>query len=252
MKTFGNLHLGYALRWLALAGAVTLIHAQAHGQEARPATKGAAAKSTPAPGNSAASRPVDSRGSAQSELEALIKAAKSEGELTFYSASVTAPIAAAAFIKKYGIKTQYVRLASTQIEQRYAAEAETGRIQADVMIDAGSAFAEEGILKGWVEPIAQAGIPALRSGEYPSRFIKGPAAVVQVTPFYVPYNTNLVKKADTPRDWPDILQPRWKGQILISNPGASDTYVDFWGLIFDKYGEAFFTQLRPNLRVVGS
>lgn len=32
----------------------------------------------------------------------------------------------------------------------------------------------DAIRKGWVEPMAEAGIPAIRSGEFPARILTGP------------------------------------------------------------------------------
>ena len=86
------------------------------------------------------------------------------------------------------------------------------------------------------------------SGTFPKRFITGPTAVVQILPWLVAYNTNNVKGADIPKDWTDLLKPKWKTQILLSNPKVSDAYIHFWSLLHDKYGDAFFEKLRPNLR----
>lgn len=210
--------------------------------------------------NSQNSKPVASSRLATgstAELDALIKAAKVEGEVTVYSSaseSVTRRVAPA-FSEKYGIKTQVLRLASTPLMQRYASEAETGNISADVLLNAGSsvAFAEEGLKKGWVEPIPQAGLPVVKSGEYPARFSRSPTALIQAAPWLIMYNTEKVKAADVPKDWPDLLNPKWKGQIIIPNPGASDAYIDLWALLIDKYGEAFISSIRAqNPRMVSS
>ena len=188
----------------------------------------------------------------QADLDALIKAAKAEGEVNFYS-GVTENVAKRtgdAFLAKYGVKYSFIRLAGVQTERRFGAEAEAGTFAVDFyMVATAVPFAEDAIKKGWVEPIAQAGIPAIRSGEFPARFVTGSTAIVQVAPWGISYNTEKVKGADIPKDWPDLLNPKFKGQILIPDPRSSNSYSDQWGVILDKYGEEFLVKLREsNLR----
>lgn len=182
------------------------------------------------------------------DLEALIKAAKGEGELTLYSATpdTQAKRIIDAFQAKYGLKVGLVRLAGVSLRQRYVAEAEAGNIAADVMFTAGGAeiFGEECIRKGWAESITQAGIPAMRSGEYPAKHGRGSTAVVQITPWLIGYNTEKLKGAEVPRDWKDVVNPRFKGQIIIPDPRASDAYIDIWTLVADTYGPSVLTQIR--------
>ncbi len=51
------------------------------------------------------------------------------------------------------------------------------------------------------------------------------------TPAVIAYNTNLVTAADAPHDWDDVLQPRWRDQVLIRDPIASGTMRAIWGMI---------------------
>jgi iron(III) transport system substrate-binding protein len=159
-----------------------------------------------------------------------------------------------AFTAKYGVKYAFIRMGSTQLEQRYSTEAESGNIAADMMINAGGApaFTQEGIKKGWTEALSQAGLPVIKSGEFPARFVTGPTAIVGISPWLIAYHTGSVKGSDVPKDWPDLLDAKWKGRIMLSNPSVSDAYVDFWGLLYDRYGDSFFTLLRPNLRPVAT
>ena len=193
----------------------------------------------------------------QGELEALIKAARAEGDVTFYS-SATENVAKQigdAFTAKYGVKFQFVRLAGAQVPLRYAAEAQTGNFAADLLYIAGSAksIAPEWVAQGWLDTIAAANLPVVKSGEFPAKFITGATAIVQVTPWYMAYNSQKISAADAPKDWPDLLKPQFKGQILLPDPRSSDSYLDFWALLIDKYGEKFFAPLRAqNLRQYSS
>ncbi len=191
--------------------------------------------------------------SVQAELDALIKAAKAEGEVTWYSSSPDTQNRRVtdAFGAKYGIRVNVLRLSSNNLQQRYSAEAGAGNIAADVVVNAGNSvsYAEEGMKKGWVESISEAGIPTIKSGEYPAKFNRGPTAIVQITPWLIGYNSEKVKGADVPRDWRDLLKPQFKGQYIMPDPRASDAYLDVLALLLDRYGEGFFNQLRAqNIR----
>ena len=186
--------------------------------------------------------------SAQADLDALVKAARAEGELLYFSSQPEAisKQLSDAFTAKYGIKTVFLRGSSNPLMQRYSAEAEAGNLSADLIMQASNSvvFAEDGIKRGWVESISEAGLPVLKSGEFPARFNMGPSAIVQINPWLIAYHTDKVKPADVPKDWPDILSPKFQGQIILFDPSTNDGNFFFWQLLLDTYGESFFTRLR--------
>ena len=217
------------IRTLIAAAALALAAAlPAHAQQAKPSPAAAAA-----------------------ELEALVKAAKAEGEVLFYI-SLSENVgkrAADGFQAKYGIKTNFLRLVSAQMLQRYMAESESGNTPGEVVMSAGSPAPYVGaIAKGWVEPISKFALPVMTSGEFPAKFTDGNSAVVQVAPWAIAYNNQKVKGDDIPKTWTDLLNPKWKGEVLIGDPGVGTVYAEFWIWVEGKYGEDYFKKLAPNLR----
>lgn len=193
------------------------------------------------------------RASAAADLEALIKAAKSEGDMTYYI-DLTENVAnrvGSAFTAKYGIKTSFIRLPGVPLQQRYSSEAAAGSIPANLLITSNSLpFAAEGIKQGWLESIMDSGLPVLKSGEFPSRLILGTVATVQITPWLFALNTDKLKGDAIPKDWADVLKPQFKGQVLLPDPRVAGAYIDFWSMILDKYGVKYMEQLRgQNLRL---
>ena len=51
------------------------------------------------------------------------------------------------------------------------------------------------------------------------------------TPAVIAYNAKAIAEVEAPRDWDDVLEPRWRGKVLIRDPMASGTMRAIWGLI---------------------
>ena len=62
----------------------------------------------------------------------------------------------------------------------------------------------------------------------------GPAELyypVYRTPAVIAYNSKAVPRGEAPHDWDEVLQPRWRGKVIIRDPMASGTMRAIWGLI---------------------
>src|SRR5207253_2363699 len=52
-----------------------------------------------------------------------------------------------------------------------------------------------------------------------------------LTPEVIAFNSEVVKGADVPKDWDDILDPKWKGKVLIRDPLESGTMRTIFGMV---------------------
>ena len=143
----------------------------------------------------------------------LIAGAKKEGTLALYSSAPIEVMTAVtnAFTQKYGVKVNLWRGASEQILQRVLTESRGGRFAADVMETAGpdiEAVNRERLLQDVQTPIV--------SELMPEAFVKNrPWIVSRLSVFIIAYNTNLIRAADAPKNYQDLLDPKWKGKIGI-------------------------------------
>jgi iron(III) transport system substrate-binding protein len=51
------------------------------------------------------------------------------------------------------------------------------------------------------------------------------------TPAVIAFNSRAVSRAEAPRDWDEVLEPRWRNKVIIRDPMASGTMRAIWGLI---------------------
>ncbi len=51
------------------------------------------------------------------------------------------------------------------------------------------------------------------------------------TPAVIAYNSKVVRPEAAPRDWDEVLEPQWRGKVVIRDPMASGTMRAIWGLI---------------------
>ena len=178
----------------------------------------------------------------------LIENARKEGSVAMYTSlnlKDSVPITDA-FEKKYGIKVVLWRASSEKVVQRSLTEARAGRFTADVYETNGPEMEilhREKLLEDfhspWFKDIPPEAFPRHRQW-VPDRF----------NFFVIGYNTNLVKPAEVPNSYEDLLHPRWVGRIGLE---ASD--VDWFGAVIKGMGEqkgiAFFSKLaemQPQLR----
>ena len=56
-------------------------------------------------------------------------------------------------------------------------------------------------------------------------------APIYVRQFVIGYNTNLVRPPEAPRDWPDLLDPKWKGRLAMD-----EDEVEWFASMLDYYG----------------
>jgi ABC-type Fe3+ transport system, periplasmic component len=124
------------------------------------------------------------------------------------------------------IDVQWIDMGSQEVLDRIRAEKDNP--QADVWFGApAEAFdraTKEGLLQPYIPTWSNAvAIEARDAGDH--------WYGTYLTPEVIAYNTQVVKREDAPKDWDEILDPKWKGKVLIRDPIASGTMRAIFGAI---------------------
>jgi iron(III) transport system substrate-binding protein len=167
-------------------------------------------------------------------LLALLLAACGDGRETLTVYSPHGRDMLQAFEKRFealhpDVDVQTVDMGSQEVLDRLRSE--RANPQADVWFGAPAATftdaANDSLLERWT-PSWAAALPA--DAKDPRGFWHG----TYVTPEVIAYNSAVVSAADAPKDWDEVLDPKWKGKVLIRDPMASGTMRTIFGMVIDR------------------
>jgi iron(III) transport system substrate-binding protein len=127
------------------------------------------------------------------------------------------------------VDVQWVDMGSQEVLDRLRAEA--ANPQADVWFGAPaetfSKAAKEGLLAPY-RPTWAGATPA------EARDARDLWYGTYLTPEVIAYNTQAVSAADAPKDWDDVLNPKWRGKVIIRDPVASGSMRAIFGGIIAR------------------
>lgn len=157
---------------------------------------------------------------------ALIEAAGKEGTVVWYTSAdlQLAEKIAKAFEQKFsGIVARVERAGAERIFTRVAQEYATGIHSVDAANTGDAAmfvdWKQHGLLAAYVPEDAAKNIPS----EY--RDPDGCFAMVRSTLCVIAYNSDMIKRADAPKSFADLLDAKWIGKLVKGNPSYSGTII---------------------------
>lgn len=155
-----------------------------------------------------------------------------------------------AFTRKYPkLEVTSQRLSSGQLATRYSQERRAGAVNAGLVTLAVPDFVARGHEAGWFQTFDKTEFPELAA--LPAKFFKKGVATTGINVFGIGYNTDLVK--EPPKNWPEILGPRYRGQIIFGDPRNVPSYMALAHIWLKEYGPDFLRKLATQrLTVVGS
>jgi iron(III) transport system substrate-binding protein len=190
------------------------------------------------------SRVLSAAPPASAVTPALVEAAKKEGKVVWYT-SVDLPLAeriAKAFEAKYpGVAVHVERTGAERVFQRIGQEYASNIHAADAVNSSDAAH----FIVWKKKAMLDAYVPEDVAKFYPAEHkdADGMFASFRVWLCIIAYNTNLVKAADAPKSYADLLDPKWKGKIVKAHPSYSGTIMTATYQMQRDLGWGFFEKL---------
>ncbi len=159
---------------------------------------------------------------------ALIEGAKKEGKVVWYTSMAidTSKPLLDGFLKEYPfIKADLVRAGEEQLTNRMLTETRAGQWLFDAVSTSSiGALIERKMITPYLAPERDAFMDQFKD---PQGYWTG----VFANNLILAYNTKMVAAKDAPKDYADLLQPRWKGQMLMDS-----TDYDWFGTLITAWG----------------
>jgi iron(III) transport system substrate-binding protein len=204
------------------------------------------------PGSSRAADPNDA-------FAALVTAAKAEGAVTVDGPPTDSVRLAMTqeFTKKYGIPVTYISSGGGASGARVRAERAAGKYLLDVFISGSDTPIVTFLPSGWLDRVEPILIEpdAINPKDWKDGHVwyADPQhtilRVLQYIAVELTVNTKLVKPKEIPT-WKSLLDPKWKGKLLIKDPTASGTGQSLNSFFYINFGPDFVRKLYKDQQPV--
>ena len=181
-------------------------------------------------------------------MVAVASMAFAEGKVMLYSSMQEAQLQAIekAFEAKYpDVDMEYYYAGGGKLVTKMTTEAQDGGQIASDLVWLGDPSDYEVFKKnGWLEPYVSPETDHIAK-EYmdPEGYYTAGRLVTMGIAWFIG-----VDEADAPKTWNDLLDPKWQGQIIMTDPAQAST-TKYWMAAMmqsEKYGPEFFKKLREN------
>ncbi len=163
----------------------------------------------------------------------ILRQARTEGSVHFYTSSSLSDMTHLAdqFSKKYPfVKVDVYRAISERLHPKIVAEDRSGATRFDVVLCNTQQF-DDLIARGLIGKYKS---PERDAFSDKDKHPEGYWTNLQSSYYVLGYNTKLVPAASVPKDWPDLLNPYWKGKFGLD----SEEYIWYGGMVEYLGGEA--------------
>lgn len=174
----------------------------------------------------------------------LLDAAKKEGSLSLYTGYTeeTERQLVDQFRKDTGIAVNVVRLVPNRLVERVLSEQGAGKLAADVIRISDVNFADKMQKAGVWARYTSPELESVAKSNQQVQFDGGSYYRIFDSVYTFGYNTSVVKPADAPQSWKDLLDPKWAGKLGIVQGGSGGSAASLTRFMRTTLGADYLTQ----------
>jgi len=182
------------------------------------------------------------------DWQSVVRAAQKEGRVVVYATSTGdgyRPIFDL-FRQRFGIDVSHVGGRGNEFPQRIRTEQIAGRFNGDVTVNGHTSLIRHA-MDGNLQPFGD--FPNLRRlvpGVLPGK-LSAPAFFAS---WGILVNTRLVKPGQEPKSWLDLLDPRWRGKIILDDPRVPSAGSSRFASMRLNFGANYELRMRAQKPVI--
>jgi len=222
-------------------------------QSTAPTAKTEAAKPTSAPAQ-AAKPAAGQTASGDAAWDAIVAEAKKEGTVvkSAFSPSIGGEeLLNKQFEQNYGIKVEETVQRSGDFFARYQAESAANKIGVDIRSSSSAEcrdLAQQGFLgtHGRLPAAEEPGVPWIFDPIGDSKQGRGDTLTRTNGIWFIPVNNKLIPPDQQPKSYKDLTDPRYKGMIVLDEPGPVSFGTLWAASSWDIYGDSMYATRWPT------
>ncbi|HLT03113.1 MAG TPA: extracellular solute-binding protein [Geminicoccaceae bacterium] len=143
------------------------------------------------------------------------------------------------FTEETGISAEYFRAGSNNLAQKFEQEIQADQVRCSALLITIPVLVAQGAQQG---KILRYDTPEFAN--YPAEFvIEGFAGPTSGEPLCMAYNTEMVTAEEAPKTWEDLLDPKWKGKLALTDAASASSALHWFAALQSVYGMEFMEKL---------
>ena len=167
--------------------------------------------------------------------------AAAQQSLLWYSASASGADEewSKMFKAKTGVAVEYFRIGGVKLTERIEQEVRARQLRFSVMD-----ISIPGLMSQWSRTGMLAQYDSPESAHYPAATrLAGYWTPINALTLSMAYNADSIRPEEAPKTWEDLLNPKWKGRMTMSDALYSGAALQWYAALRSVYGKSFMEKL---------